>query len=191
MRRIVILAACLTLLLPAASRADELGDALGEINKAYKAGDFGTLRTALQDALQVLSQRAAANLAAALPSTCARSSSREAAETSSGGALGLLGGGTQASRQYTNAQGQSVKIEVTADSPLIAQMGMLLTNPAMMGAMGKPIRIGNQRAVQTNDNEIQMMVDNRILVGVTGDAQIEAKLAYAKAIDLAKVAAMK
>jgi hypothetical protein len=190
MRRVIILAACLPLLLPAAARADELGDALGEVTKAYKAGDFGALRASLQDALQLLGQRAAANLAAALPEPLAGWKA-EAAETSSGGALGMLGGGTQASRQYSNAQGQSVKIEVTADSPVVAQLGMLLTNPAMMGAMGKLIRIGSQRAVQTNDNEIQMLLDNRILVGITGDAPVEAKLAYARAIDLTKVAAVR
>ena len=190
MRRIILLAACLPLLLPGASRADDLGDALGEATKAYKAGDFAAMRGALQDALQLLGQRAAANLAAALPGPLAGWTAAEA-ETSSGGMLGMLGGGTQASRQYSNAQGQSVKIEVTADSPLIAQLGMLLTNPATMGAMGKPIRIGSQRAVQTADNEIQMLVDNRILVGITGDAPIEAKLAYARAIDLAKVASVK
>ena len=57
--------------------------------------------------------------------------------------------------------------------------------------MGKLVRIGSQRAVQTTDNDIQMLVDNRIMVVLSGDAPVEAKLAYARAIDLAKLAAVK
>lgn len=53
--------------------------------------------------------------------------------------------------------------------------------------MGKLVRIGSQRAIQTSDNEIRMLVDNRILVTIQGDAPAEAKLAYARAIGLAKL----
>jgi hypothetical protein len=74
-----------------------------------------------------------------------------------------------------------------ADDPLVAQSAMVFSNPAMAGTLGKLIRVGNQRAVQTNDNGIQMVVDNHIIVSVTGDAPIGAKLAYARAIDLAKL----
>jgi hypothetical protein len=64
---------------------------------------------------------------------------------------------------------------------------MVLANPAIAGAMGKLIRVGGQRAIQTNNNEIQMLVNNRILVMVNGSATIEDKLAYAQAIDLTKL----
>ena len=83
--------------------------------------------------------------------------------------------------------GQHVEIQITADSPIVSQLGMIMTNPMMAGAMGKLIRIGNQRAIQTSNNEIQMLVNNRVLVTISGDASDDVKLTYAKAIDFAKL----
>jgi hypothetical protein len=54
--------------------------------------------------------------------------------------------------------------------------------------MGRIVREGEQRAIQGNDGNIQMLVDNRIVVQVEGDAPPEAKLAYARAINLARLA---
>lgn len=168
---------------PGPARADEVGDAIAEAGRAWQGGDGAAARAALEEALQLLAQRAAAGLAAALPAPLPGWTA--AAAESSAAAAGLLGGGTQASRAYRNAEGRSLRIQVMSDSPLMAQLGMILTNPAMAGMVGKLIRIGPQRAVQTNDNEIQMLVDNRILVTVTGDAPLDAKLAYARAVDIA------
>jgi hypothetical protein len=186
MRRYFWLAlTALPLLLPAAARADDVSDAMKEAMRAYEAGKIGAARTALSEAVQLLSQRAATGLGAALPAPL---SGWQAAEVETNtAALGLLGGGNVASRKYTNGQGQTVEIQVAADSPIVAQLGMIMTNPMLAGAMGKLIRIGNQRAIQTSNNEIQMLVDNRILVTIGGSANDDAKLAYAKAIDIAKL----
>jgi len=64
-----------------------------------------------------------------------------------------------------------------------------MNTPALVGSMGRLIRIGSQRAIQTSDNNIQMVVENRILVSIEGDAPVDAKLAYARAIDMAKLTA--
>ena len=56
--------------------------------------------------------------------------------------------------------------------------------------MGKIVRIGNQRAIQNTDGDIQMMVANKFLVVVQGSAPADAKLAYAQAVDVAKLAKM-
>jgi hypothetical protein len=186
MRRQILLAvATLPLLLPAPAQADEVADALAEATRAYQAGQVATARTAMEEALQLLAQRTAAELSTALPSALPGWQAEKAESQTA--ALGLLGGGSQASRRYKNATGQYVEIQVTADSPLLAQLGMVMANPAIAGAMGKLIHIGSQRAIQNNNNEIQMMVDNRILVMVNGNASTEDKLAYAQAIDLTKL----
>ena len=186
MRRYFWLAlTALPLLLPAAARADDVSDSIKEALRAYEAGKIGAARTALGEAVQLLSQRAATGLGAALPAPL---SGWQAAEVETNtAALGLIGGGNIASRTYTNGQGQTVEIQVAADSPIVAQLGMIMTNPMLAGAMGKLIRIGNQRAIQTSNNEIQMLVDNRILITISGSANDDAKLAYAKAIDIAKL----
>ncbi len=186
MRRHLWLAVtALPLLLPAAARADEVTDAMKEAMRAYEAGKFTAARSAMSEAMQLLSQRTAASLGAALPAALPGWKAADAESNTA--ALGFLGGGSIASRRYSNGQGQHVEIKVTADSPIISQLGMIMTNPIMAGAMGKLIRVGDQRAIQTSDNEIEMLVDNRILVTVNGDAPDDAKLAYAKAIDLAKL----
>ena len=186
MRRPILLAlTAMTLLLPAAARADDIADAMNEAMRAYQAGKIGAARTALGEATQLLAQKAANGLGVAMPAPL---SGWQAADVETNtAALGLLGGGSVSSRRYTNGQGQHVEIQITADSPIVSQLGMIMTNPMMAGAMGKLIRIGNQRAIQTSSNEIQMLVNNRVLVTISGDASDDAKLTYAKAIDFAKL----
>lgn len=168
-----------------AVRADEIGDAIAEAGKSYAAGDVAGARASLGEAMQLLSQRAATQLGAALPAALPGWRAEDV-ETSTAAAA-MLGGGAQASRRYIGPGDKSVTIQVMADNPIVAQLGMIFANPAMAGAMGKLIRIGSQRAIQNTDNEIQMLVENRIIVTVSGDAPIEAKLAFARAIDLAKL----
>jgi len=168
-----------------AGRADEILTAIQEAQKAYEAGDAGTARTALEEALQLLAQRAASGLAAALPAPLPGWTADEAQSTAA--AAGFAGLGVQASRSYRNRQDQQVDIRITADSPMIAQIAMVLNNPAMAGAMGRLIRVNQQRAVQTSDGEIQMLVGNRFLVTVSGDAPNELKMAYARAVDLSRL----
>ena len=188
MRRRLLAAALLLLAAPPA-HADEIADAIAEAARAWTARDGVAARTALEEALQLIAQQAAARFGQALPAPLPGWTA-EAAE-SNAGALMFAGGGTQASRRYANAQGQSVQVELTANSPLIAQLAMVHANPVLAGTMGRLIRIGALRAIQEPDGDVQMLVDGRILVGVSGDAPAEAKLAYARAIDQAKLAAIR
>jgi hypothetical protein len=177
----------LLLLTPQLASADEVSDAIAEAGRAYAAGDMAAARAALGEASQFLAQRAAAGMGAALPAALPGWKAEDVEASAAG--LAMLGGGSQATRRYQNDAGQSVQIQVTADSPLVAPLVMAMSNPAMAGAMGKLVRIGSQRAIETSDGEIQMLVGSRILVSVTGDGPVEAKLAYAKAVDLAKLSA--
>jgi hypothetical protein len=65
-----------------------------------------------------------------------------------------------------------------------------LNNPAMAGAMGKLVRVGNQRAIQDGDGNVKMVVANKFLVSIEGSADTASKLAYAQAIDLARLSKM-
>lgn len=187
MRRTILLSTALVALIAAApARADDIANAITEAQRAYQGGQIQAAQTALQEALQLLSQRAAAGLAAALPDALPGWTAEEASSNAAG-AAGLFGGAT-ASRSYRNAQGQSIEIQVMSDNPMIAQLGPILANPMLAGAMGRLVRIGEQRAIQGNDGNVQMLVDNRILVQVQGDAAAEAKLAYARAINVARLA---
>lgn len=165
--------------------ADDIHDALDQAGSAYGSGDYGRAKKAADLASTLLGQLAAEQLAKALPAPLDGWTAEDASGDST--AAAMFGGGVQAERGYTNADGQQVRIQVMVDSPLVAQMAGLYSNPAMAAMMGKLIKVGSQQAVQTEQGEIQMLVDNRVLVTVTGDAPDEAKQAYAAAVDLSKL----
>lgn len=185
-RSMLMTAALMAMIAVAPARADDISDAIGEAQRAYQGGQFQAAQTALQEALQLLQQRGAANLAAALPDALPGWTAEEATSNAAG-AAGLFGG-SMASRTYRNAQDQSVEIQVMSDNPMIAQLAAVLANPMLAGAMGRLVRVGELRAIQDNDGDVSMLVDNRILVQVQGDAPPEAKLAYARAINVARLA---
>ena len=186
-RKLLVTAALMAAMAASPARADEISDAIAEAQRAYQGGQVQAAQTALQEALQLLSQRAAAGLAAALPNPLPGWTAEEA-NTNAAGGVGLFGGST-ATRTYRNAREQSVEIQVVSDNPMVAQLAAILANPMLAGAMGRLVRVGEQRAIQSNDGDIQMLVDNRILVQVQGDAPAEAKLAYARAINVARLTA--
>ena len=96
-------------------------------------------------------------------------------------------GASSASRRYTAAGGHDVQVRITGDSSVVMQFAQIFMNPAIAGAMGKLIRVGDQRAIQTNEGSINLVVANKFLVTVEGSAAAEAKLAYAQAVDFAKL----
>ena len=53
----------------------------------------------------------------------------------------------------------------------------------MMGSMGQVKRINRQKAVITQQGEVQAMINNRIFVQVSGQVPVEDKEAYFAAID--------
>ncbi|MBW8727977.1 MAG: hypothetical protein JF625_22890 [Inquilinus limosus] len=165
--------------------ADDIHDALGQAESAYNSGDYGRAKRAADLAATLLGQLAAEQLAKALPGPLDGWTAEDASGDSS--AAAMFGGGVQAERGYTNADGQQLRIQVMVDSPLVAQMAGLYANPSMAAMMGKLVKIGDQQAVVNEQGEIQMLVDNRVLVTITGDAPEEAKQAYAAAVDLSKL----
>jgi hypothetical protein len=113
------------------------------------------------------------------------------AEKAQANAMGQVGfGASTASRSYTNDKGDNVEVQITGDSAMIMQFATLLSNPGIAGAMGKIVRVGSQRAIQTNEGDINMVVANKFLVNVSGSADAAAKMAYAQAVDVGKLSKM-
>ena len=86
--------------------------------------------------------------------------------------------------------GDTVEISISGDSALLTQFAPMLSNPQLAGALGKLVRVGNQRAVQNQDGDIMMVVGNKVLINVQGSADAASKMAYAQAIDVAKLSKM-
>ncbi|MQX37198.1 hypothetical protein [Roseospira navarrensis] len=176
------LAVAVSIGLPAPAHADEIEDSITAALDAYRAGDVDLAKEELDFAAQLLAQMKAEGLAGFLPPAMS-GWTREDGETQAMGAA-MMGGGQTAGATYTRGS-DTVDIQLVADNPMIAAMGAMFANPAAMGAMGSIKRIGREKVIVTNDGELQALVNNRILVQVSGSASVEDKTAYFEAMDIA------
>ena len=170
-----------------AGAADDVLDAIEQARKAYQSGDLANAKQSLDLASQLIGQKNAESFAALLPAPLSGWKA-EKAQTSSVGAVGF--GASTASRSYTNAKGESVEVQITGDSAMVTQFATLLANPQIAGAMGKIVRVGNQRGIQNPDGDVHMVVASKYMVVVSGSADATAKMSYAQAVDVAKLSKM-
>jgi hypothetical protein len=185
--RKLAVALVLTAAMGGTAAADDVTDALDQARKAYQAGDFAAAKQSVDLASQLIGQKNAEGFAALLPAALSGWTAGKVETTALGNmALGI----TSASRTYTGPGGRTVQVQISGDSALLAQFATVLDNPQIAGVMGKLVQIGNQRAIQTKEGDLHMVVNHKVLVSVTGSGAAEAKLAYAQAIDLAKLAKM-
>ncbi|MBS0532805.1 MAG: hypothetical protein JSR72_01990 [Proteobacteria bacterium] len=184
-RTLLIAGALFIAAVAAPARADDILDAIDQSRKAYQAGDLAAAKQSLDLASQLIAQKNAEGFATLLPEPLAGWKA-EKAQTSAVGTA-VFGGVSAASRVYSNDKGDTVDISISGDSALLMQFAPMLANPALAGALGKLIRIGDQRAVQNQDGDIMMVVANKVLINVQGSADAASKMAYARAIDVAKL----
>ena len=167
--------------------ADDITDAIEQARKAYQSGDLANAKQSLDLASQLIGQKNAESFGTLLPNPLPGWKA-EKVQTAAAGMVGF--GASMASRSYVNGKGDNVEVQITGDSALVMQFAPLLANPQIAGAMGKIVRVGSQRAIQTGDGDIQMVIANKFLISVQGSADAAAKMAYAQAIDVAKLSKM-
>lgn len=167
-----------------ARAADDILTAIDQARKAYQSGDLTNAKQSLDRASELIGQKNAEAYSAALPAPLSGWKA-EKAQTSAAGTVGL--GASQASRSYTNAKGETVEIQITGDSAMVGQFAAMLANPQIAGVMGKLVRVGNQRGIQNQDGDVHMVVASKVMIVVSGSADAAAKLAYAQAVDVAKL----
>jgi hypothetical protein len=180
---------CLVLLAAAvpAIAADDIVEAIDQARKAYQSGDMTGAKQSLDLASQLIGQKNAEGFAALLPAPLPGWKAEDA-QTSAVGQVAF--GASSASRHYTSSKGDSVQIAITGDSAMIMQFATLLANPGIAGAMGKIIKVGSQRAIQTREGDINIVAANKFLVTVNGSADAASKLAYAQAVNFDRLSKM-
>lgn len=167
-------------------RADDVSDALQAALDAYTAGNLAKTSESLTLAVQGISAKQNALLAALLPAAPAGWTATPTADFAQG--FGIMGGGAGAEVRYDNAdQSQSFTMSFVADNPMVASMGAMLGNAQMMAMMGKVVKIGDQALLQTDGN-LSTLVNSRVLFQAQG-AATEVMLPVAQTIDFAKVGA--
>lgn len=94
------------------------------------------------------------------------------------GALGAMfwGAGVTVKREYKKGDEARVTVELNADSPLVGMMGMMFSNPAMMGEGASVVTIKGKRAVLQYEKEakratLQLLLNsNTTLLKVEGSS---------------------
>ncbi|MGB5734731.1 MAG: hypothetical protein WBM40_09830 [Thiohalocapsa sp.] len=191
MRRAQSLPLLLTLILAAGAQADSVTDQIEAGRRAYEAGDARVAIQALQFAVAEIETQLSKKQLELLPQPLPGWSADDAVSETGGFAAMLAG--TNLSRSYRNdASGAGVQISITADSPLLAMMGMMMSTPMLMQAQpgSSPYTRAGFRGMLEKDDadnvKITLMVGTRILLQMQGsDGASRAELeAYLDAMDL-------
>ena len=185
--RTFIVVAILGSMISAPRAADEIIDAMEQARKAYQSGDMANAKQSLDFASQLIGQKNAESFAALLPNPLPGWKADRAQSTAVGA---VMFGASVASRSYSNANGDNIEVQITGDSAMVMQFATLLSNPQIAGAMGKLVRVGNQRAIQSADGDVNMVIANKFLVTVQGSGSVNDKIAYAQAVDIIKLTKM-
>ena len=169
MTRIFSAALCAVVLaLPA--KADPFIEALETAIEAYQDGDFQFAEDELAQAQRLLGEMKAQGLANFLPP--APDGWTREIDTEGGQMLGFMGGGIMAKAVYSGDAGR-FELSLMADNPMVAQLGMMLGNSAMIAQMGGQVERINRVRFLREDQSLKAIVANRILVQAEGvDAEI-------------------
>ena len=170
--------------------ADEITDQIEAARKAYADGE---LRAAIQDlqfAVAGIREKVNLSLLQLLPEPLEGWKGDEPQATSSGVAAMITG--TNLSRRYYRDDGADLEISITADSPFLSMMTMMLSNPMMLQAdPGSRIytHAGRRGMIKQDKDagtwEISLMGDSNVLVRVSGDGVDKETLeAYLEAMDM-------
>jgi hypothetical protein len=196
MRRHALPAALLVSLAAASAPlpADEVTDQIDAARQAYEAGELRSAVQTLQFAVASIQEKVNLSLLDLLPAPLEGWSADEP-QAQSGGMAAMIAG-TNLSRRYYREDGAEVEVSITADSPLLPMMTMMLSNPMMLqSSPGTRVythegRRGTiQHEADSRHWEITLMLSNNVLVQVSGSGveEREPVESYLKAMDLAAV----
>ncbi len=168
--------------LPAA--ADEFTDTVESALKAYNDGDIDGASDDLGYATKLLTSMKAESLAGLLPAALPGWTRDDADAAEGSGFMGMLGGGTSAAASYTRGADE-LTITLVANSPMVSGMAAMFGGMAAIG--GKPVRV-QRTEFNMNDEDLQGVVDGKVMVSVGGNASIDDKKAYLEAMDFKALA---
>ncbi|SHI21135.1 hypothetical protein [Ferrimonas marina] len=173
--------------------ADEVEMHISEALEFYKEGNYGEAAASLQYATQLIQQKKGGALAELLPPPLSGWKINMDDETTTN--TGMMGG-IMVARDYEKGDAR-VEISLMTDSPMLQGVLMMLSNPSFASAQGSKMeRIGRQKAMVTYDEqrrggELNMVIDNRVLVQISGsNVDRQDLLDYAAALDVEAISEM-
>ncbi len=174
--------------------ADDVTEAINEGLQYYNEGQYTDAAGSLDYAAQLIRQKKGGELTTLLPEPLGGWKAEEATSQSAGAAM--LGGGVSAERKYQKGASR-IEIQYVTDSPIMQGVMMMFSNPMFAASDGgKMERIAGQKTIvkysaSEKSGDIRIVVANRFLITIEGeDVTKEDLVAYAKAIDYKKLAAL-
>ncbi len=157
---------------------DEFLTVVEEMEASYADEDYGDVKEDLDYLQQIVAQKRLALLATFLPEPLDGWTAADIQNTNAG----AFGGGLNASRQYS-MDSQQVTISIVVDSPVLNQLGALMTNPSFAQASGATlIRINGEQFIAQEGN-LRAPLGAKLLT-LEGSATQDQKVAYAETLDL-------
>ena len=198
-RTIQLLLGCfISLTLSAQTQADAY---IKEAQDFIAQKEYKQAQLSLQDAVNELNRLIAQQVGESLPGEINGLKADGEAEVETAG-MGMLGGGVQISRSYTHPSNDqnTAQVQIITNSPMLASLGMYITNPGMMGNEYKGVRIGTTRAILRSessddgnghtlrDSELQIPLSQTLLtLQLRGFATEQDEINFATKLDLAKL----
>ena len=145
-------------------QADPVITALETAIEAYREGDMLYAQDEINEALRLMGEMKTQGLAAFLPDP-PEGWTREI-DTEAQAGLAMMGGGVMAVGNYVGPA-ESMKLTLMADNAMVAQLGAMLGNSAMLSQMGKVRRINRVRFLE-QETSLQALVGTRVLVQAEG-----------------------
>ncbi|PWR19584.1 hypothetical protein [Zavarzinia compransoris] len=176
-----------------AARADEVGDGIAKAGELYAAGDLAGALRELGFATTGIQGRLNESYGATLPEPPAGWTA-DAVDAQNAAVMGL---GQSLTRTYTDPNGNTVKLSLAVDSPLLQTMGMIFANPMLAAQAGyQRLRIGSEDAMLQDDKagniSIMLSIGGRMLLTAeTGSVpldQVKALFGAWKIAELKKLA---
>lgn len=177
----------------AALRADDITDQLDAARAAYQRGELQASVRDLQFVIGAIQEQINLSLLKLLPEPLTGWTAEDPQATSGGVATMITG--TNLSRAYRRQDGAHLEINLTANSPFLSMMTMMLSNPMMIQSdpNSRLYSYAGRRGVirHGKDNgslEINLVGSGNLLIRITGTGITKADAeAYLQAMDLAAV----
>jgi hypothetical protein len=170
--------------LPLTALADDVSDKLQSALDAYAKGDLKTATTDLAMANGAIARAKQARIVAMLPPAPDGWTLSVNDEYTAN--LAMAGGGSGTEANYTDGQGNTLTVSITADSPMMMGMAGMLMNAQMMAMMGPVIELPGIQLLQ-QENTLTGMIDQRIMVNISG-LPLDAARTILDEIDFVKLA---
>ncbi len=193
--RALALGLCMGILSSGPAAADEVADSITQGLDQYQKGRYAEAMSSLNFASQKIGQIKVESMKVLIPKPLSGWTADDVVSQAAGAAM--FGGGLSAEGRYRKGDQGDVTVRIVTDSPLLQSMMMVIGNPMFASSSGGKLeKISNQTAIVKYDasnkqGDINIVVAGRVLVTVEGsDVSQEDIMAYAKAVDYDKIAAL-